>query len=233
MKPMIFLTSCDRDRHNGRNDAARETWIKTWGHLVDYKFLIGRGAKDPRPDELFLDVSDAYDFVSSKCQAAYQWLDGRADYAFQADMDTYIVVPRLLTSGYKKHDYLGCITGGPPPYAGGGCGYWLSRKCYKMIAAKTEVNSIWSDLWNGNVLREAGVPFSHDLRYWTDAHYRNGILHGGAGAFPYWQDGVWDDGWITAHLSRGTDRYEPLWMKECHELYLRSHPLRAAERPHK
>jgi hypothetical protein len=231
MKPMIFIKSCDRDRNNGRNDVVRETWIKTWNNLVDYKFLIGQGAKNPRDDELFIDIPDTYDFMSSKCRAACRWLGGRADYVFIADIDTYIVVPRLLASGYKKHDYLGCICF-DPPYAGGGCGYWLSRKCYKMIAANTDKNiPKWDDLWIGRVLREAGVPLSHDLRYWTDAHCHNGILHGGVGAFPYWQDGVWDGGWITAHLGRGTNTFEPKWMKECHELYLRNHPLRLALGP--
>ena len=223
MKSTIFITSCDRDRHNGKNDAARETWIKTWSGLVDYKFLIGEGAKDPLPDELLVDAPDTYDFLASKCRAGYRLLDGKPDHVFQATVDTYIVVPRLLASGYEAHDYLGCACF-DPPYAGGGCGYWLSRKSYQIVAGNRDKDILkLDDIWIGQVLRGV-VPLSHDDRYWTDATMVNGVRMGGNGAFPYWQDGVWDEGWITAHLGRGTNNFDPKWMKECHELYLRSHP---------
>src|ERR1019366_9568414 len=41
-KPVILIASCQAYRTNGFNDAVRETWIRRWGHLIDYRFVLGR-----------------------------------------------------------------------------------------------------------------------------------------------------------------------------------------------
>ena len=231
MKPIILITSCERDRSNGRNAAVRETWIRTWGHLVEHRFILGSGCENPQDDEIiFNNVDDGYHGVDRKQREACRWaLANGYDYAFQCDADTYVVVPRLLASGFEKHDYIGYTISRPehlePYYAGGGCGYWLSARALQVLAdASDESFCGWGDLWVGNCLLSADIHATHDERYWTDGHYSEaqGIQArwGGEGAFPYCDEGVWDIGIITAHLGRGTNQFDPQWMRECHESFL-------------
>lgn len=238
MNIIIFIMSCERDRNNGWNDAVRETYLKTWGDRIQHKFLIGGGStgtisdgephiigrsgKPPQEDELFLAVDDSYNGLSQKVRAAYRWANCRYDYIFQAMGDTYVAVPRLLASGFEQHDYTGCVID-IPPYVGGGSGYCLSRRAYSIIASNQDENiPIWDDLWIGNVLRDAGIAPHNDMRYWTDAHLVNGIAKGGGGAFPSWEQYIWDTGILATHLGRNTNQFKPLWMQECHKSFLKN-----------
>ena len=45
-KPIILIASCQAYCTNGFNDAARDTWLKKWRGLVDYRFVLGRECKD-------------------------------------------------------------------------------------------------------------------------------------------------------------------------------------------
>lgn len=93
------------------------------------------------------------------------------NYVFICDTDTYVHVPRLLTSGFSAHDYIGhqrqewksC-------YAFGGPGFWLSKRALNKLAYAD-----WSkftapgmdfaaDMTIGAILDEY-APLKDDRRY--------------------------------------------------------------------
>ena len=54
--PLILIGSCEAWRHNGINQAARDTWIKDMkfdepGQPFHYRFVLGRECENPGPDE--------------------------------------------------------------------------------------------------------------------------------------------------------------------------------------
>ena len=126
--PLILIGSCSLYRNNGYNDAARNTWIKDWGSQIAYRFILGRGCMNPRPDEIILDVDDGYEQVTYKTREAHRWaLQKGYGYTFLCFTDTYVVPSRLLNSDFASHDYSGFVVAFEGiSYAGGGTGYWLS-----------------------------------------------------------------------------------------------------------
>ena len=58
MRLLHFITSCERDRNNGAADVCRNTWLRSWGHLVDFRFIVGRSSVHLRPDELQVDADE-------------------------------------------------------------------------------------------------------------------------------------------------------------------------------
>ena len=93
---------------------------------------------------------------------------------FKCDNDTYVDVPRLLTSGFENHDYVGFDWDGRGGYCSGGSGYWLSEKSCKIVIASqftsdygddTRRSLRGEDLQVGEALRAAGVMPVGDSRY--------------------------------------------------------------------
>lgn len=118
----------------------------------------------PEPDEIILPVEDGYKHLAYKTRGAQRWaVEHGFDYCFQCFPDTHIHLPRLLGSGFEKHDYIG-YNANNGWYAGGGPGYWLSRKSSTLLM--NEKIEVWfEDMWVGTVMRKYGVPFILDERY--------------------------------------------------------------------
>lgn len=212
----ILITSCDRDRNNGRNNAVRNTWARAWcargeqHPILDYRFVLGRTCENPRDDEIIVDADDSYGATSIKQHRGYLWaLSHGHRNVFQCDVDTYVAVPRLLTTEWPLHDYIG-RQDDPRGFCGGGCGYWLTARALRVLAV-SEPYPEYGDLWVGTVLQAAGIKAHHDPRFWTKAYSEP--------RFDYGDFSSWEDGTCAVHLGRGTDNYDPAWMLECHACY--------------
>lgn len=206
MKPLICIFSCQADRENGRQASAENTWFNEWRHEpVTIKFLLGRTAKDSIMDhELIVDADDGYWGCVHKAQEArkYAFTLGY-DYIFQACIDTWIHVPRLLASGFEQHDYIGYYADWPHfKYAGGGSGYWTSAFAARaLFEATPPAGNCYDDVWTGDIMHKTDIAFHHDSRYYG---------HGRAPLKP-------DEKMISMHLSHSTGGFDPKQMYECHE----------------
>ena len=220
MKPVILIMSCASYRAQF-NDAQRETWIRTWSDVLpDCRFVLGHGCSNPKMDELIFDVDDGYMGVPYKSNAAHRWAREKGyGHVFHCFPDTYINIPRLLASGYEKHDYTGDVWNpwAPIPYVQGGAGSWFSPLASSIIAA-TPPAMDFDDLWIGRSLRNKGILPVHDGRYLGFADIagnqqeqvkREHEAHSSKDA-------------ITVHLSRGRGHYEPVWMHEFHKAILKA-----------
>jgi hypothetical protein len=129
---------------------------------VDYRIVLGREEENSSPDELILDTPDNDRTALGKVKHLIQYaLDNGYDYLFKCDIDSYVHVPRLLSSGFEQYDYSGY--GGPPLY--GGSGYWLSRRAMQ-IAQRTKIAElIFEDHWTGRALAAEGILPHQDPRY--------------------------------------------------------------------
>jgi hypothetical protein len=218
--PVILINSCKVCRDH--EAFVRATWLTEWHDYLPYKFLLGRGNTDPKDDELIFDVPDDYDGVPYKINAARRWATEQGfDFSFMCDLDTYIIVPRLLESDFETHDYVGsmmhddfrqCKTRNIG-FAQGGAGYWLSPKSAAVIE-RSEVQFPGGDVHVGDNLCKAGIEFTHDQRYFTGG-YRP-VQSQDMRSHPY------PPNVITIHLSiwYAKPKYKPEWMLDVHKLYL-------------
>lgn len=202
MKLLIATISCLRDEQNGRNQGARDTWLKTWP-WVNHKLVVGGGFPEDsaiRADWLFAPIDDGYNHVFGKVKCAARYARKcEYDFLFVSDVDTYIVVPRLIACLDKAEQYNGyrCDEG----HAAGGHGYLLGKYAIDKVA-DAPMCSGYQDLTTFHVLWEQMIALRHDARF--------------AGCQPK----NWEDGTIACHLGRGTDNFDPQWMRDCHERYL-------------
>ncbi len=207
MKSIILTFSCARDRENGSHTAIRETW----GALCtsDHKFILGLGCRLPlMADEICVAAPDNYEGLPQKHRVALDWAKGAGyDYAFCSDIDTYVAFPRILSSDFFGHDFVGgrCAHSSHPS---GGGGYWLSRKAFDPLIASSGVGHSWSDLWAFSVLDSAGIKLHHDDRY----------LSTGGDPIPTREN--WDKGIVSVHLGRSDKQWNPDTMRRCHRSYL-------------
>lgn len=230
MKVLLAIKSCARDAENGFNDAIRDTWLRGLTG-ANYVFVLGRGARHTKPDELILPCPDDYYGLPYKTKSLLQWSVGQDfDYTFLCDTDTYVHTPRLLHSGFANSDYVGwfngpvginrAVYGRCYAWASGGSGYWLSKQAAKLVADADpmgpgkfqlpqcicpELKIPCEDLWVGQVLgpeiEAQHLSAFHDTRY-----YRGFNLD-------YKVD-------ISAHYcSAGHNRsFDPEWMYKHHEV---------------
>jgi glycosyltransferase involved in cell wall biosynthesis len=173
----VFIALMACHRYESRVIQARQSWIQDLDG-ADYKFFFGRPAivRDPKEDEIFLDVDDGYNSLPLKVQAACKYMAANGyDFMFKADDDTYIVPDRLLHSGFAAYDYVGRLRGPadwktkgdkPADYPSGGPGYWLSRRAAEIVASATWDGDWAEDRWVANVLLPRGIKIEHDGRYW-------------------------------------------------------------------
>lgn len=237
--PIILIASCEAYRHNGFDDAARETWLAAWP-IVDYRFVYGRTAENPRSDEIILDVADDINSFPSKTQAACKWATQNGyGHSFHCCSDTYVNVPNLLASNFGRYNYVGYVIGTeerllhprwsegrtfktPPPTrnvqaAQGGAGYWLSPYARSVVEA-TEVPD-WTkfaeDVFVGDALWNAEVPITHSSLYWIWGYRSQAELNG----VPGLDGGPFPDlaSFATIHLSRyDATHYRKEWMYDIH-----------------
>ena len=243
--PIILIASCEAFRHNGYDDACRETWLKQWPDVIDYRFVYGRGAENLCADEVLLDVEDDINSFPSKTQAACAWAsENDYGHSFHCCSDTYVNIPNLLLSGFEAFDYSGYIIGTeerlltprwsagrtfktPPPTrnvqsAQGGAGYWLSPAARKPVE-QTPVPD-WTkfaeDVFVGDCVWTAGIPITHSSLYWIWG-YRSQAELGGVqgldgGPFPELKN------LATVHLSRyDAMHYKKEWMYDIHSRTVR------------
>ena len=205
MNPIILISTYNGSRERGDNDAIRKTYLKEWGHLVPHMFIYDRTGRALQCDEIAVPSPVGFMNGAFKTRYAIRWaLYHDHDYAFIVPTDCYVIVPRLLASGYERHDY----TGYQVPdegHIGGGSGYWLSKRAMEAAAAADPLID-YEDRWVGNVVRAAGLVPWHDARYWS------------------WEQPYPEDA-ITEHLSHGTGVYDPNWMLEQHALFMKEHEL--------
>ncbi len=228
VSPIVLIASCELFRRNGVNAAARNTWIQQWGEAVSYRFLLGRGCQQPADDELVLDVDDSYAGLTNKVQAARRWAsESGFEYSFHCGADTYVVVPRLLASGYEQSDYSGFLIHDEHriyaprniQFAQGGGGYFLSLRAASVVENAPIPNWVGKaeDVFVADALFNAGIKPTHDVGYWTWG-YRSETdpptLEGG----PF----IGCASAITVHLSAYWRRptYDTAWMYDMHRRVL-------------
>lgn len=201
-EPLIMIQSCAADRVNGRQHAGLDTWGAEWGHLVERRIVLGAGANEhPRGSEVLLDCPDTYETIPYKIHAAAKWaLDWGFGWVFYGDTDTYVHVPRLLRTEFRRAQYIGYNCEGEI-HASGGAGHWLGPEALDALANATPHCS-WGDMWIGQTLAKAGITLEHDARYWPVEP-------------PYVPPNF-----ITAHLGRTTGGFKPEWMHEFHKKVL-------------
>ncbi len=198
MRPLVLITSCEADRQNGCQTAARHTWIHEWPNC-DYRFVVGDVSQDLWFDELKVTTGDKYSDIPTKMQVARAWaIEHQYDYVFQACVDTWIHVPRLLKSGYENFPATGYVYEGNPS---GGLGYWLSAAAVIALNDIPPDRTIPEDVGVGRRLALCHIPINHDPRY-------SSPQNNPTPADP-----------ITMHLSRGTGNFDPAWMYACHTTY--------------
>ncbi len=201
MKPNILLAAYQGYKARGDQDACRDTYLKEWGHLIPHRFVYDREYADvPAADEIIVDAPTGFMECVFKTHQGVRWaLAHGYTHVFSAPTDCYIIIPRLLASGFENHNYTG-FHAYDEPHIGGGSGYWLSPRAMRIISQATPVLD-YEDRWVGKTLREHGIEGFHDPRYWDIGQP--------------WQDGI-----ITVHLSKATGVYDPLWMIDQHTTFM-------------
>lgn len=168
MKIALAIQSCAAYRD--RRDGMRTTWLRDKPDHVDACFFVGGGTDCD--DATCLPCGDAYaDCAAKQFEMIRHCRD--YDYVFFCDDDTYVVVGRLMESGFQQHQYMGCpcrVDEGNFVMAHGGAGFWMSRAA---MAAALEIGpghprvvpTTFSDRLVGNLMTVAGVPLWGDYRF--------------------------------------------------------------------
>ena len=221
VKTLIAITSYDKARHNGMNDAVRDTWLKGLDRSeADVLFFTGidtrNGDMPLQGDEVSLDVGDDYEHVTEKVIESTRWALSRGyEYIFRTYPDVYIRPERLMAALNPDKAYVGYPMMGPNvvPYASGGASYWLRAKEAAYLLDTTVPYDWADDRWVGKVMRENNVSLWGDLRYSPVA--RPPLLRNEQ---------------ITSHLSRPQADgqpgvYKPQWMYNTHKFWTLSQTI--------
>lgn len=197
-----MISTWQPDHDNGANDMCRGTYLYTWGHFLEYRFVFDRTRKfeDLLPDEIRVEADSGLLNTSYKTKLALAWAyDKGYSHVCYAPTDCYIIVPRLLRNleDHHKdgHNYWGFHTY-DEHHIGGGSAYWLSRRAMEAVLAY-ETYPDYEDRWVGSACRDAGLEAVHDERYRSVEQ-------------PYLA------ATITTHLSKATGSYQTGSMKDLH-----------------
>jgi hypothetical protein len=180
---LIAVKSCQRDLRDGVHQAIRETWGKVLPTGVDLLFFVG--GEQPTAlaiDERHVVAPDGYWELHPKMLAILDYArQEKYDFVDLCDTDTYLVITKLMSSGFDSYDYSGApvnpkngVFGKAYPamktdynnfvvnplyaYISGGHGAILSKRAIEIIA--TSSRGIWNseDLIIGQIL----APFIRD-----------------------------------------------------------------------
>ena len=222
--PVILIASYEAARHNGYQQAQRDTWIKDLSGRMPYKFVLGRECENPGPDEIVVDAGDKIEGFPLKTKAARAWATKNGfGYTFHCTTDTYVIAERILGINYEQFDCLGyfmhdmhrlCKTENIQ-FPQGGAGYWLSPKAAEIIEKSTppEWIGVAEDVFVGNaILHTPGMVCGHDEGYWPRRNLEETVPVGDNDKAVY----------KTLHLSFWDDRtpkYLPKWMYAAHNLW--------------
>lgn len=187
-KTFIAIVSCARDTLNGFNEAIRKTWLQD--NSSDYAFILGRDATPTKDDEIVVDSPDDYLSLPQKTHALVNWaLKQGYENIFKCDTDTYVKTKAVLSSDYRRYDYIGYFNGPVGrenvvynqcyAWASGGSGYWLSKRAMDELGSTPMEDDRalcpvlrypCEDLWVGQVLGErirlGELTGYNDERYW-------------------------------------------------------------------
>ena len=169
-----------------RVEGIRASWLKDVD--VDYKIFYGRPPKrykevargnivgleldksfrDPREDEVFLDVNDGYYYSAEKIRAIIRYaLDKGYDRIVKVDDDVYVYWGRLMANAPED----AWVGGGSPNAIAGPC-YWLSKSSLQILNANSAPH--WAeDAWVGTVLLNNNVTPRFDSRYYIAPQTKN------------------------------------------------------------
>lgn len=184
MKRLIGVVTCHRYQyptqdegaahHSGANElranAIRNTWYRIWkerySDQIDLKFFLGRAARAPQENEIFLDCADDYYSLPAKVQNMLGWArDNGYDDTLKLDDDVWLYVDRLL-SDFQSTDYKGFVLESADGAYTSGTAYWLNRQSMQTVANATWNPAEWAeDKWVGRVLSTHGIKPVHDERY--------------------------------------------------------------------
>lgn len=201
MKLLIAIESCDA--HAERHEAQLATWCQPIHFLPP--FILAGIFTGPR-----LGVPDDYKSLPQKTQAICKTaLSEDIDFLLKCDTDTYVHVPRLLSSGFEQYDYSGFVLSWlETPYCAGPA-YWLSRKAMQLVA-EADLSQFRhpsypdaEDVTVGLVLASHGITPHHDRRYALQ------------------EDVLPDNDVITSHLSTVHGAYSTEKMYAAHR---KAHP---------
>jgi len=151
----VGIMSCQRDRPYHK--LVRETWLQ---NEVDHRFFLGGSLTGALlEDEVLLDVPDEYCYSRQKLQGMIAWtLEHEYDFMFKCDTDTYVCVPRLLTSGFERWDWSGGYYGGS--------GYWLNKTAMGVLSKIPLDGENWAeDQWVTKQLQDHNFTLHGDSRY--------------------------------------------------------------------
>ena len=171
MKMLIAIVNCHT--HYAQADAQRSTWIPEIPEGVDYKFFLGRGGlREPKPDEVFLDVDDGYVSLPAKIQAIIRWTREHGyTFMLKCDDDVILLPEEFLASGFDEYDYTGLHNSwNSSCYSPWGFCYTLSEKALEIMSAAPLPNHRWDEHWVSTTLLQHGIRLHSDVRY---------CLHGG------------------------------------------------------
>ena len=206
VRPLLFIHTWQPDHDNGNNDMCRGTFLYTWGHFLDHRFVFDNTRKweDLLEDEIKVGVPSGYTNTSFKTKLAIEWafLQGYTHVCY-SPTDCYFIVPRLLRN-LEKHIKLGHHYWGFHTYdehhIGGGSAYWIDSHAMKAVLC-FEAYPDYEDRWVGSACKAAGIEAVHDELYRSIEQ-------------PYMENS------ITVHLSESTGaektKYDPEVMKNLH-----------------
>lgn len=175
MQLFVLITSFQSSPYR---DELRKTWIRDLkDRNIPYLFVVGGNETKIEQDVLTVCCGDQYQDCPMKQRLSIQHVleNNGFDYLFCCDDDNYVVVERLLDSGFESHDYFG---GGPidkwedaAPYVQGGAGIFLSRKAAQLISeypleGDCLTDSPYSDMMVGKIMDLHGIQpsFDHNFR---------------------------------------------------------------------
>ena len=172
MKPLIAIHACHK--YSDLRQAVRETWVAKWGHLIDIKFFVGQPAGD-EPDVVYLDCPDDFWSLGLKNSGSSRYARAHGyTNLFKCDDDTFVHVPRLLSSGFEQWEYTGrrCQANNFV-YAQGGAGYWIGPRLIDVMAdisdgwwrLKPAMHNQFEDLGTGIQAHFHKFGLKDDTRY--------------------------------------------------------------------
>lgn len=168
-RPKLLVLILSGINYTSRRTIQRKTWLRDLDE-IPYLFLMGNSDLNEK-NSIYVNAPD--NKLPEKLYQGYKkCLDLDFDYLFTCDDDTYVVVERLLTSGYSNHDYMGTsytFNGGDRKgltHAEGGAGFFLSRTAVKNmllypIDGPLVQSAIASDTMVGDLATWAKIPLHH------------------------------------------------------------------------
>lgn len=208
MRLLIAVKSCQKDLRDNVHQAIRETWGKDLPEGVDLLFFVG-GAKPSfvlKSDERHVVAPDGYWELHPKMLAILEYaLRENYDFVDLCDTDTYLVLSKLVCSGFDLYDYSGAPinpahgifgktypgfksdpykTFQPQfyPYFSGGHGTILSKRAAKIVVEAPRSDITSEDFIIGQILApfiNAGMLVAKELPDFAQYVIHADKSHGG------------------------------------------------------